>query len=70
MKLPLLFTLFSLALTVYDILGRQVTKLVNSEQQAGYHKAVWNGNNNASGLYFVKMTAGRYISTQKLMLVK
>jgi len=57
-------------LTIYDILGRQVTKLVNSEQQAGYHKVVWNGNNNASGLYFATMSAGDFISTQKLMLVK
>ena len=57
-------------LIVYDILGRQVAELINTDQQAGYHKAVWNGNNNASGLYFVKMTAGSYIRTQKLMLVK
>ncbi len=57
-------------LTVHDILGRQVAELVNSHQQAGYHKAIWNGDQNASGLYFVKMVAGKYISTQKLMLVK
>ena len=57
-------------LIVYDILGRQVAELINTDQQAGYHQAVWNGNNNASGLYFVKMTAGGYISTQKLILVK
>ena len=57
-------------LTIYDIMGRQVTELISTEQQAGYHKVVWNGNNNASGLYFVTMSAGDYISTQKLMLVK
>ena len=57
-------------LIVYDIMGRQVTELVSTEQQAGYHKVVWNGNNNASGLYFVTMSAGDFISTQKLMLVK
>ena len=57
-------------LIVYDIMGRQVTELVNTDQQAGYHKVLWNGNNNASGLYILKMTAGDYISTQKLMLVK
>ena len=57
-------------LYVYDILGRQVAELVNTEQQAGYHKVVWNGNNNASGLYFVTMSASDFISTQKLILMK
>ena len=57
-------------LIVYDILGRQVAELVNTDQQAGYHKAMWNGNQNSSGMYFVKMTSGNYISTQKLMLIK
>jgi hypothetical protein len=57
-------------LIIYDILGRQVTELVSTMQQAGYHKVVWNGNNNASGLYIIKMAAGDFISTQKLMLVK
>jgi hypothetical protein len=37
---------------------------------AGYHSVVWDVNSYASGVYFVKMGAGDYISTQKLMLVK
>ena len=57
-------------LIVYDILGRQVAELVNTDQQAGYYKAIWNGDQYSSGLYFVKMVVGDYISTQKLMLVK
>jgi len=57
-------------ISIYDILGRQVIELVNTEQQAGYHQVIWNGSNNASGLYFVKMTAGSYVNTQKLMLMK
>ena len=57
-------------LIIYDILGRQVTELINTFQQAGYYQATWNGDQNSSGLYFVKMVAGSYISTQKLMLVK
>ena len=59
-----------LDLTIYNILGRQVAELVNTDQQAGYHKVVWNGSDNASGLYFVKMVAGEYVNTQKLMLIK
>jgi hypothetical protein len=37
---------------------------------AGYHSVVWDVNSYASGVYFVKMVAGDYISTQQLMLVK
>jgi hypothetical protein len=38
--------------------------------EAGYHSVVWNANSAASGVYFVKMIAGDFVSTQKLMLVK
>ena len=37
---------------------------------AGYHSVIWNADNNASGVYFVKMVAGEFVNTQKLMLVK
>jgi len=47
-----------------------VIKLIDANMEAGYHTVVWNADNHASGMYFVKMHAGNYISTQKLMLVK
>ena len=37
---------------------------------AGYHSVVWNADSYSSGVYFVKMVAGNYVNTQKLMLVK
>ena len=37
---------------------------------AGYHSVEWNATTSASGVYFVKMIAGDFISTQKLMLIK
>jgi len=37
---------------------------------AGYHSIIWNADSYSSGVYFVKMVAGEYISQQKLMLVK
>ncbi len=59
-----------IALSVYDIEGRLVNLLENGYKTAGYHSVVWNASSNASGIYFLHMTAGRYIKTQKLMLVK
>ena len=55
---------------VYDINGRLINELINCNMDAGYHSVIWNADNNASGVYFVKMVAGDFVNTQKLMLVK
>ena len=57
-------------LSVYNLQGREVSTLIDANMDAGYHSIVWDANSYASGMYFVKMHAGNYISTQKLMLVK
>ena len=61
--------------TVYDVLGQQVTTLVNELRAAGYYTAVWNGRDavgrpSASGPYFVRMVCGDYVSTRRMMLVR
>ena len=38
--------------------------------EAGYHTLQWNADSHSSGIYFVKMIAGEYVNTQKLMLIK
>ena len=58
------------SLKVYNLEGREVISLINGNLEAGYHSVLWNANRHSSGVYFVKMIAGDYISTQKLMLVK
>ena len=55
---------------VYNLQGRLVEVLTDQNMDAGYHVVTWNADNHASGMYFVKMHAGNYISTQKLMLIK
>ena len=57
-------------ITIYDLQGRQVAILTDGILDAGYHTAVWDGGYHSSGIYFVQMAAGKYINTQKLMLVK
>jgi len=44
------------ALTVYNILGSEVNRLVEGEQGAGLHTAIWNGGDRASGIYFARLT--------------
>jgi Secretion system C-terminal sorting domain len=57
-------------LTVYDILGRQVSVLVNERRDAGVHEVKFDGSNLASGVYFYRLQTGGFVNTKKLLLVK
>jgi hypothetical protein len=58
------------SISVYNLQGREVVSLANGSYDAGYHQVIWNADSHSSGVYFVKMIAGSYVNTQKLMLVK
>jgi 1,4-alpha-glucan branching enzyme len=63
-------------LKVYDILGREVSTLVNESKQAGQYKVEFNalsskaGKNLASGIYIYKLQAGSFVQSKKLILMK
>jgi hypothetical protein len=58
-------------LKVFNIRGQEVSTLVNSEQSAGTHTAVWNATNVASGTYFYRLQVGnRIVSTMKALVMK
>ena len=57
-------------LTVYNTLGQQVAMLVNSDIDVGSHTVQFNASTLASGVYFYRMTAGSYVDTKKLFLVR
>jgi len=57
-------------LQVYDLQGRLVQELSNSILRAGYHQFIWNADRYASGAYIIKLTAGDFITTQKITLIK
>ena len=58
------------SLIIYNLQGRQVVSLIDGSMDAGYHTAMWNADHHSSGVYFVKMIAGEYVNTQRLMLIK
>jgi hypothetical protein len=58
------------SLTVYDLLGRQVSVLVNERREAGVHEVKFEGSGLASGMYFYRMQAGSFVQTRKLLLLK
>jgi hypothetical protein len=55
---------------VYDITGKLITTLINEQLHIGYHSIDWDGTNQSSGMYLVRMESGDYVETQKLLLVK
>jgi ligand-binding sensor domain-containing protein len=58
------------SLKVYDLLGREVANLVNEEQSAGPHTIKWNASEVATGVYFYQLTAGSFVQTKKMLLLK
>ena len=57
-------------LKVFDNSGREVKTLINEFKEAGYYTNEFNGSDLASGIYFYKLTAGDFVQTKKLSLVK
>jgi photosystem II stability/assembly factor-like uncharacterized protein len=55
---------------VYNILGKELTTLVNEEKSAGNYSVKFNGKQLSSGIYFYKMQAGNFVETKKLVLMK
>ncbi len=60
----------NVTLKVYDVLGREVAKLVDENKPAGKYKVEFNGAGLSSGMYFYKLTAGSFSEVKKLMLLK
>lgn len=57
-------------LKVYDVLGNEISTLVNGEKPAGTYTVKFDGSNLSSGVYIYRLTAGKYISSKKFILVK
>ncbi|KXK44418.1 MAG: Cytochrome c554 [Chlorobi bacterium OLB5] len=57
-------------LTVFDVLGKEVSVLINQQLDAGNHKITFNAEKLASGIYFYKLEAGSFNDIKKMTLVK
>jgi hypothetical protein len=57
-------------LSVFDILGREVSVLVNERRDAGSHEVNFCARNLASGVYLCRMQAGDFVQLRKLLLVQ
>ena len=69
-EIPSVETWHAVSLQIYDIAGRLVESLVDEILESGYHTTQWNAKNFASGVYFVRLEAGNFHDTQKVILLK
>lgn len=57
-------------LKVFDILGKEISVLVNEKQKSGFHEIEFNGGELAAGVYFYKLKTESYTQTKRMLLIK
>lgn len=57
-------------LDIYDILGRRIETLVNSNKEPGHYFVIFKAKNLASGVYFYRLKAGTFVEIKKLVIMK
>jgi photosystem II stability/assembly factor-like uncharacterized protein len=60
----------SVSIKVYDLLGREISTLVNENKPVGNYSVQFNASKLVSGVYFYRMHAGDFVQTKKLILLK
>jgi hypothetical protein len=63
-------TYCNISLQVFDLNGRLVDLLFEGEIESGIHEFHWNGNNQPSGVYFIKLSSNDHNQTRKMVLLK
>ena len=63
------------SITIYDILGRQIIKLVDKQINAGTYNTQWDGKNNSgefvsTGIYYNQLETDKFVKTKKMVLLK
>ncbi len=58
------------SLVIYDITGKEIIRPVSERLSPGYYHITFDGRNYSSGIYFYRLTAGSFVQTKKLILVK
>lgn len=62
-------------LAIYDLIGREVIRLVNSKKSPGFYRVVWDGKNSrgqlvSSGVYLYRIHAGKFSRTNKMIFMQ
>ena len=57
-------------LKVYNILGKEISTLVNEEKPGGKYKIIFDARNLASGVYFYRLITNSFNETKKMILIR
>ncbi len=57
-------------IVIYDLLGKEIEKIVNEQLDAGTYETIWNAGDFPSGIYYYKLSAGDYTETKKMVFLK
>ena len=65
----------NVTISIYNIMGRKVKNLINTNQNSGYKSVIWNGTNNngemvSGGMYFYSIKTNTFSQTRKMILLK
>ena len=58
------------SLIVYDLLGKEISVLLNKGLNPGVYELEFNASSLSSGIYFYKLTSGKYSQIRKMILIK
>ncbi|MFH1422421.1 MAG: T9SS type A sorting domain-containing protein, partial [Planctomycetota bacterium] len=57
-------------LKIFDVLGREITTLVNEKQESGNYSIQFDASNLPSGIYIYRIVSGKFTQTKKMILLK
>jgi len=57
-------------LEVFNVLGQRVAVVADEEQEAGFHSALFDGSGLASGVYVYRLSAGTFVQTKRVLLLR
>ncbi len=60
----------NIELIIFDLLGKEMTKLISSELKPGKYEYEWNASNFSSGIYFYTLKTNSPLETKKMLLIK
>jgi hypothetical protein len=57
-------------ITVYDVVGKLISTIVNEELKPGIYRLSWDGTGYSSGMYFYRLETENFVQTRKMVLIK
>ncbi|MEW5796694.1 MAG: FG-GAP-like repeat-containing protein [Candidatus Zixiibacteriota bacterium] len=57
-------------LDIFNVLGQKVATLIEQRLEAGEHRALWDASDQPSGVYLYRLTAGEFVESKKMLLLK